>query len=258
VQVRVKGVGLNCLDRWGYRGMAFARRKLPPGGVEAAGAAAAVGNGMTPVLPGDPVVMYGALACGMCRACRDGRDNLCENIGGIMGYHADGFARNLITGPGRLVIKAPAGIAMRNLTCAPIAFGTVDPGEGTLVHAGGSGIGTVTIRMAKAIGCAVITTVGDDAKADKARALGADTFAGSLLSPKRGDRLASHLMQLLEQQYRIFGSFGASIANIRTALKKMAGGLMPVIDTEVALADFEQGLARVETRQVFGKVIVNF
>jgi alcohol dehydrogenase len=98
---------------------------------------------------------------------------------------------------------------------------------------------------------------------------GADTFPGSLLSLKRGGRLATcgapsgptvtfNLMQLFQQQYKIFGSFGASIANIRTSLKKMAGGLMPVIDTEVALADFEQGLARIETRQVFGKVIVNF
>jgi alcohol dehydrogenase len=46
--------------------------------------------------------------------------------------------------------------------------------------------------------------------------------------------------------------------NIRTALAKMADGLTPVIDTEVALADFESGLKRLETRQVFGKVIVNF
>ena len=38
----------------------------------------------------------------------------------------------------------------------------------------------------------------------------------------------------------------------------MADGLLPVIDTEVPLADFERGLARLESRQVFGKVIVNF
>jgi alcohol dehydrogenase len=38
----------------------------------------------------------------------------------------------------------------------------------------------------------------------------------------------------------------------------MAGGMLPVIDTEVALADFEQGLARLESRQVFGKIIVHF
>jgi alcohol dehydrogenase len=38
----------------------------------------------------------------------------------------------------------------------------------------------------------------------------------------------------------------------------MAAGLLPVIDTEVQLPDFEQGLARLESRQVFGKIIVNF
>jgi alcohol dehydrogenase len=313
VQVRVRAVGLNHLDLWGFRGMAFVKRKLPlVVGAEAAGEVAAVGPGVTTVMPGDPAVMYGALTCGTCKACREGRDNLCENVGGIMGFHVDGFARDLITMPERLVIKAPAGIAMRDLACAPIAFSTVEhmlfdnaklqPGEWILVHAGGSGIGTAAIKMAKAIGCTVITTVGDDAKAEKAKALGADhvvnyrtdrfehmvrkitakkgvdvvfehtgaeTFNGSLLSLKRGGRLVTcgatsgpsttfNLMQLFQQQYKIFGSFGASIENIRASLKKMAGGLLPVIDTEVALSDFEQGLARIETRQVFGKVIVNF
>jgi alcohol dehydrogenase len=313
VQVRVKAVGLNHIDLWGYRGMAFAKRKLPlVVGAEAAGVVAAVGAGVSSLAPGDPVVMYGALTCGACRACREGRDNLCEKVGGIMGFHVDGFARDVVTMPQRLVIKAPAGIAMRDLACAPIAFATVEhmlfdnaklkPGETILVHAAGSGIGSAAIKMVKAIGCTVITTVGDDAKAEKARALGADhvvnyrtdrfehvvrkitakkgvdvvfehtgaeTFNGSLLSLKRGGRLVTcgatsgpsttfNLMQLFQQQYKIFGSFGASIENIRTVLAKMAGGLLPVIDTEVALADFERGLARLETRQVFGKVIVNF
>jgi len=313
VQVRVKAVGLNHIDLWGFRGMAFAKRKLPlVVGAEAAGEVAAVGAGVTALAPGDPVVMYGALTCGACKACRDGRDNLCDNVGGIMGFHVDGFARDLVTLPERLVITAPPRLAMRDAACAPIAFATVEhmlfdnaklePGETILVHAGGSGIGTAAIKMAKAIGCTVITTVGDDAKAGKAKALGADhvinyrtdrfehvvrkitakkgvdvvfehtgadTFPGSLLSLKRGGRLVTcgatsgpsttlNLMQLFQQQYRIFGSFGASMRNIRTALAKMAGGLTPVIDTEVDLAEFERGLARLETRQVFGKVIVNF
>jgi hypothetical protein len=38
----------------------------------------------------------------------------------------------------------------------------------------------------------------------------------------------------------------------------MAGGLLPVIDTEVPLAQFESGLARLESRQVFGKIVVTF
>src|SRR5246500_2679196 len=313
VQIKIRAVALNHLDLWGYRGMAFARRKLPiVVGVEAAGEIAAIGPDVAAFKPGDRVVMYGALTCGTCKACREGRDNLCENVGGIMGFHVDGFARDLINMPERLVIKAPAGIAMRDLACAPIAFSTVEhmlfdnaklaPGEWILVHAGGSGIGTAAIRMAKAIGCTVITTVGDDAKAEKARALGADhvinyrsdrfehmvrkitakkgvdvvfehvgaeTFNGSLLSLKRGGRLVTcgstsgpatslNLMQLFQQQYKIFGSFGASMRNIRDGLAKMANGLLPVIDTEVALDEVEKGLARLEGRQVFGKVIVKF
>jgi alcohol dehydrogenase len=313
VQIRVKAVGLNHLDLWGYRGMAFARRKMPVVvGVEAAGEIAASGPSEADFKPGDRVVMYGALTCGSCKACKEGRDNLCERVGGILGFHIDGFARDLVNMPARLVLPVPEGVSLRDAACAPIAFATVqhmlfdnaklEPGEIVLVHAGGSGIGTAAIIMAKAIGCTVITTVGDEAKVEKAKALGADyvinyrthrfegvvrkltakkgvdvvfehvgaqTFNGSLLCLKRGGRLVTcgatsgpsttlNLMQLFQQQYRIIGSFGASLRNIRESLAKMARGLLPVIDTEVPLAEFDRGLARLESRQVFGKIIVRF
>jgi alcohol dehydrogenase len=293
--------------------MAFAKRKLPlVVGAEAAGEIVAVGAGVTNLKAGDRVAMYGALTCGTCRACREGRDNLCENVGGLMGFHVDGFARDLINFPARLAIPVPAGVAPRDAACAPIAFATVqhmlfdsaklEGGETVLVHAGGSGIGTAAIMMAKAVGAKVITTVGDDGKVERAKALGADhvinyrtdrfegavrkltakkgvdvvfehvgaeTFNGSLLCLKRGGRLVTcgatsgpsttlNLMQLFQQQYRIIGSFGASMRNIRESLAKMAGGMLPVIDTEVALGDIERGLARLESRQVFGKIVVVF
>jgi alcohol dehydrogenase len=311
VQVRIKAVALNHLDLWGFRGMAFAKRKMPlVVGVEAAGEIAAVGSGVTGLRTGEPVALYGGMTCGTCKACQEGRDNLCENIAGIMGFHVDGFARDLVNMPARLVVPVPAGVSMRDASCAPIAFATVEhmlfdnaklqPGETVLVQAGGSGIGSVAIKMAKAIGCTVITTIGDDTKAAKAKALGADHvinykterfetitrkltnkkgvdvvfehvggegFNGSLLVLKRGGRLVTcgstagptvtmNLMQLFQQQYKIFGSFGATLANIRTSLAKMAAGLTPIIDIEVPLAEFERGLARIESRQVFGKVVV--
>src|SRR5262249_27922092 len=147
-----------------------------------------------------------------------------------------------------------------------------------------------------------ITTVGDDAKAEKAKALGADhvinyrtdrfetivrkltakkgvdvvfehtgkdTFPGSLLVLKRGGRLVTcgatsgatvdfNLMQLFQQQYKIFGSFGASLRNIRDSLAKMAGGLTPVIDAGVPLAKIGRALARREGREVSGKFFVIF
>jgi len=73
-----------------------------------------------------------------------------------------------------------------------------------------------------------------------------------------GPTTTINLMQLFQQQYKILGSFGASMRNIRDSLSKMAAGMDPIIDTEVSLDDFERGLARLESRQVFGKVVVNF
>src|SRR3954464_682703 len=77
VQIRVQAVALNHIDVWGWRGMAFAKRKMPlVVGAEAAGEIAAVGAGVTAFQGGERVVMYGALTCGTCKACREGRDNL--------------------------------------------------------------------------------------------------------------------------------------------------------------------------------------
>ncbi len=313
VQIRVKAVALNHIDVWGYRGMAFAKRKLPlVVGAEASGEIVSAGEHATRFKPGQFVVMYGALTCGTCPACVAGRDNLCENVAGVLGFHVDGFAREVMNFPARLVIPVPDGVTARDAACAPIAFSTVQhmlfdnarlqPGETVLVHAGGSGIGTAAILMAKQIGCTVFTTVGDDAKAEKATALGADavinyrterfehvvrkltrkkgvdvvfehvgadTFNGSLLCLKRGGRLVTcgstsgptttiNLMQLFQQQYRIIGSFGASMRNIAESLDKMAAGMKPVIDTEVPIANVESALKRMESRQVFGKIVVTF
>jgi NADPH:quinone reductase-like Zn-dependent oxidoreductase len=312
VQVRVRAIALNYLDLWGFRGMAFAKRKMPQvAGVEAAGEVAAVGPGASRFRVGDRVVMYGAETCGHCRACREGRDNLCENVAGILGFHVDGFARELINRPERLVVAVPDGVSHEQAACGPIGFGTVqhmlfdnaklEPGESILVHAGGSGIGTAAVKMAKAIGCTVYATVGDDEKGAKVKALGADyvinyrterfegevrrltkrkgvdvvfehvgadTWNGSLLCLKRGGRLVTcgstsgvsatmNLMQLFQQQYRIFGSFGCSMRNIRDALGKMAQGLTPVIDTVFPFEHFQKGLDQLESRKAFGKIVVS-
>src|SRR5258708_286513 len=52
VQIKIRAVALNHLDLWGYRGMAFARRKLPiVVGVEAAGEIAAIGPDAASCMP---------------------------------------------------------------------------------------------------------------------------------------------------------------------------------------------------------------
>jgi NADPH:quinone reductase-like Zn-dependent oxidoreductase len=311
VQLRVRCVGLNHIDVWGFRGMAFAKRRFPlTVGAEAACNVVAVGDGVTTLSPGDRVVPYAALVCGTCRSCRRGRENLCENVAGVRGFHVDGFAQELTNHPARLVVKLPDAVDLRDAACVPVAYATVEhmlfdnaeleSGETILVHAGGSSIGSIAIRVAKALGCTVITTVGSDDKAAKARALGADhvinygtdrfegvvrkltgkkgvdvvfehvgadTWNGSLLSMKRGGRLVTcgatsgpsasiNLMQLFQQQYRIIGSFGSPLNALGRALDRIASGVRPVIDTVYGLEDFRAGLARLERRDVFGKILV--
>ncbi|MCC6778198.1 MAG: alcohol dehydrogenase catalytic domain-containing protein, partial [Hyphomicrobiales bacterium] len=71
VQVAIKAVALNHIDVWGWRGMAFAKRKLPIIlGAEAAGEVIALGEGVGNLTVGQTVALYGALTCGECRPCR--------------------------------------------------------------------------------------------------------------------------------------------------------------------------------------------
>ena len=312
VTLRIRAVAVNHVDVWGWRGMAFARRKLPLTiGAEASGEIEAIGPGVSSLLPGQLVSIYGARTCGLCRPCREGRDNLCTHVSGVHGFHLDGFAQELINLPARLLVPAPPGVDALAAAVAPVTFGTVEhmlfdnarleAGETILVHAGGSGIGTAAIQLAKRMGCTVITTVGSAAKmarvlelgADHAinyredrfegvvrkltrkrgvdvvfEHVGADTFAGSMLSLRRGGRLVTcgstsgvstsiNLMQLFQQQLKIFGSFGCRMENIENAMLKMAAGLArPVIDSEVGFDDIDAALKRLESRDVFGKIVL--
>jgi alcohol dehydrogenase len=312
VTLRIRAVALNHIDVWGWRGMAFAKRKLPLTiGAEASGEVEAVGPGVSGLLPGQLVAIYGARTCGLCRPCREGRDNLCEHVAGVHGFHLDGFAQERINLPARLLVPAPPGLDAVAAALAPVTFGTVEhmlfdnarlePGETILVHAGGSGIGTAAIQLAKKTGCTVITTVGSADKMGKVTALGADhvinyredrfegavrkltrkkgvdvvfehvgadTFAGSMLSMKRGGRLVTcgstsgvsaqiNLMQLFQQQLKIFGSFGCRMENMANAMLKMAAGVaQPVVDSEVTFEGIDAALQRIENRDVFGKIVL--
>ena len=314
VQVAIRCVALNHIDVWGWRGMAFANRKLPIiAGAESAGVVVKTGRAVSGLTEGDVVAIYGARTCGNCPACREGRDNFCDVLTGMYGFHIDGFLCEFANVPARLAVKAPAGLEPLAAAMAPITFGTVEhmlfdnaklqPGETILIHAGGSGIGSAAIQLAKAAGAVVIATVGSDAKVSRAAELGADhvinyneerfegrvrkitgrrgvdvvfehvgpkTWPGSMLSIARGGRLVTcgsttgmvseiNLNLLFRQQLRLFGSFGCTRRNMAAAMDKLAAGSVhPVIDTRIQLEQFDEGLRRLECRDVFGKIVIEF
>jgi NADPH:quinone reductase-like Zn-dependent oxidoreductase len=181
--VRVRAVALNHLDIWLRRGVPGHKFPLPmiPGS-EVSGVVESVPPG-SPFAKGDEVVVAPGYSCGHCRACLSGQDPLCLQYG-MFGESRDGGCAERIAVPLRNLLPKPARLSFEEAAALPLDFLTswhmlvaraaLRPGESVLVHAGGSGVGSAAIQVAKLWGATVYTTVGSPEKAARARALGAD------------------------------------------------------------------------------------
>jgi len=133
----------------------------PPGaspypGLECAGRVAAIGPGVSGWAVGDEV---------------------CALLSG------GGYAEKVAVPAGQL-LPVPEGLDLRQAAALPEVACTVwsnvfmnshlRPGETLLVHGGSSGIGTMAIQLAKAVGATVAVTAGTKEKLDHCAELGAD------------------------------------------------------------------------------------
>ena len=101
----------------------------------------------------------------------------------VMGILAGGGYAERVVLHERQAIPVPAGVAVADAAAIPEVFltawdaivlqGGLTSGRWALVHAGGSGVGTAAVQLAKAIGARVAVTCSAG-KADAVRALGAD------------------------------------------------------------------------------------
>jgi alcohol dehydrogenase len=312
-RVRVQYIAVNRLDMFGFRGMAFAKRRLPLiVGAEAMGTVDEVGSEKDSYLLNRRVMIYPGVICGNCESCVSGKENLCLQPGGIMGFHVDGVAAEWVVVPTRQLLLVPSDVRSDHAACGSLTFGTVEhmlfenarllSKHTVLIHAAGSGIGSTAIRLAKAAGAVVIATVGSDHKVPLATQIGADhvinyssdrferevrrltgrrgvdvvfehvgstTWKGSLLSLCRGGCLVTcgstsgvvaetNLLHLFNQQIRIIASFGGNYGNVARAVGKMARmECTPIIDSVMPFSNFEQALEKLQSRQVFGKVLLS-
>jgi NADPH:quinone reductase-like Zn-dependent oxidoreductase len=95
-----------------------------------------------------------------------------------------GVSAEYVKVPASNIFKKPAGLSFEEAAGTGITYVTawnslvlrarIRQGDTVLIHAAGSGAGTALIQVAKLYNANVITTVGDDWKIEKARALGAD------------------------------------------------------------------------------------
>jgi len=184
VLVEVKACALNHLDIFVRNGLPGIEIPLPHIlGCDVAGVVREVGDLVTWVKAGDEVMVQPGVSCGHCEACLSGEDNLCREYD-MIGYRRDGGYAELVAVPGVNIIAKPPALSWEEAAALPLVTVTtwhmlvtranVQPGEDVLVHAAGSGVGSIAIQIAKLRGGRVITTASSDEKLAKARELGAD------------------------------------------------------------------------------------
>jgi NADPH:quinone reductase-like Zn-dependent oxidoreductase len=234
VLIEVRGCALNHLDVWVRNGLPGINIPLPNIlGCDVAGVVREAGELVTWARAGDEVMVQPGVSCGHCAQCLAGHDNMCDEYD-IIGYRRDGGYAELVAVPGVNVIPRPKNLSWAEAAALPlvtvtawhmlVARANVQPGENVLVHAAGSGVGSLGIQIAKLRGARVIATASSNEKLDKARELGADetinyssddwsrqikrltngrgvdvvfehtgadTWPGSILSLKKGGRLVT-------------------------------------------------------------------
>ena len=184
VLVEVKACALNHLDIFVRNGLPGIEISLPHIlGNDVAGVVREVGELVSWVKTGEEVMVHPGVSCGHCEACLSGVDNLCREYD-IIGYRRDGGYAELVAVPGVNVFPKPTTLGWEEAAALPLVTVTawhmlvtragVQPGENVLVHAAGSGVGSIAIQIAKLRGARVITTASSDEKLAKARELGAD------------------------------------------------------------------------------------
>ena len=153
-------------------------------GHENAGWVDEVGSAVTNVKPGDKVICHPLIACGLCRACREGEDCHCENsqFPGIDTH--GGYAEYLLTSarsvvklddslePADVAALADAGLTAYHAVAKAAAH--LRPGQ-VAVSIGAGGLGHIGIQVFKAISGATLVVLdrNPDALA-LAKELGAD------------------------------------------------------------------------------------
>ena len=184
VVLRVKASALNHLDLGVRSGRGRGPGSLPRIlGCDMAGEVHELGSGVTGLDVGDRVLVDNRIKCDDCTECLQGMDQLCPRQLRI-GVDVDGGHAELCRVPAVNVHRFSETITFEEAAAVPLAFHTawhclmvraeLKPWETILVQAGGSGVGSAAIQIAKRIGARVITTAGSDEKLAVAREQGAD------------------------------------------------------------------------------------
>lgn len=140
-------------------------------GHEAAGAVASAGAGSS-FATGDRVAVYNKIFCGQCEQCLGGRNNICDNEPGQLGFNQDGGDQDYVLVPERNLVRVPDGVDFASaavITCAGMTavhatkMSRLRIGETAIVD-GIGGVGILVVQAARHAGARVIAVADSETK----------------------------------------------------------------------------------------------
>ncbi len=283
--VEVRAATLNQHDLWSLRGVGLREEQLPMIlGTDAAG--------VTP--DGEEVVVHGVVgADGHGVGPREPRSLLSERYPGTLAERVAVPTANLLPKPPELSFAEAACLPTAWLTAYRMLFvaAGLRPGDRVLVQGAGGGVATAAVVLGAAAGLEVIVTSRTAARRERALELGAAhalepgervparvdavvesvgeaTWRHSVRSVRpggtivvcgatSGDAPPAELRRIFFQEIRVQGVTMGSREDLAALLRFCARtGVRPVIDSEVRLPDVAHGLARLDSGEHTGKIVV--
>jgi zinc-binding alcohol dehydrogenase/oxidoreductase len=293
VLVRLRAASLNHLDVWTRKGLPSVPKPRILG-ADGAGTVEALGEGVSGLEPGQPVVINPGIE-------HDG-------VIHVIGEHTQGVHAELAAIPAANVYPLREGLSFEQAAAFPLVYETayrmlvtraaLQEGEWVLIWGIGGGVATAAFRLAQALGARTIVTSGSDEKLARAAELGADatvnhtagdvvatvkettgkgvdvvvetvgeaTWKRTLDAARPGGRVVvcgatsgpnppAALHRLWWKQLDLLGSTMGTRADFEGAYELVAAGATPVIDSVLPLAEARAAHERLEAGEQFGKIV---
>src|ERR1700722_4837916 len=185
VLIRADAVGICGSDIHGFTGESGRRKPGMVMGHEVAGTVVKAGAEVASLQPGDRVVIYPTLGCGICRHCQTGMENICPNKR-ILGVNADhwGAMADFFTCHERQAflldsqVDPAVGLFAEPLAVALHAVNLMHPAKEAILAIVGAGtIGLALLVVLRDLGFESIFIIDRiEEKLEMARNLGAKTI----------------------------------------------------------------------------------
>ena len=255
VLLRVRACGINHLDIWVRRGWPGLKLEMPHWcGADVAGEVVQLGEGVKGWEMGQRVVVDPGINRWEDEFTRRGEVSVSPGYN-ILGEHFRGGAAEYLAVPAQNLAAMPDGSDYPE-AAAPLLVSLaawrmlihragLRPGESVLVVGAGGGVNSMAIQIAKLAGAKVYVVAGNQEKAERARALGADIIL---------DRSA---VNWGKEVHRLTGKRGVDVvvdnvgkATINTSMQVVARGGRIVI-----IGNTSGPHAEIDIRYIFGKQI---